>query len=933
MSAWTPVLLTAALVSAVCGSPFSWPVTRDTSYRLVPEETPKPISYVIRLAPDLEKSSFTGKVVLKVQAPEKPLNQIKLHSKDIEVSTASVKEDGGDGSDLSSAFTYDIDRDFLILSLKSQLEKDKTYTIEIDYTGKLHDDMYGFYKSSYDVSEGTRYIAATQFQPTHARKAFPCFDEPKYKATFKITIDTPEGYASLCNSPLENTPEPGIRADYIFQETPKMSTYLVAFVVSDFESLNVTDNGISFHTWARSNAIETGKYSIEVTPGILNSLQNYTNILYNYSGLQKVDQVALPDFSAGAMENWGLVTYRETALLYTDGASTANAKQRIATVISHELAHMWFGNLVTTDWWDSTWLNEGFATYFENYITSMVEPDMRIMDQFVVTVHQMIFGADGLAVAQPLTSSCHTPAEVSAMFSSITYSKGGSVLRMLNHSLTEEKFQAALNSYLTDRQFDTAVPSQLMDHLSRVAAGADFIPSNVNFKDVVTSWTVQSGYPVITVNRNYTTNVTTVSQSRFLFSRQENPDNQLWYVPLNWATTSDEFEDTKPKAWLTEETMDIENAISGDGWVIFNIQETGYYRVNYDEDNWKLLQTALREETANIHLLNRAQLVDDALNLARAGYIPYATAFNITGYLAVEEDYIPWLSGLNGLSFLNRRLLGHKDYSYFQTFVLNLLDKVYNKLEFKDDGGHVDKLHRSSILSWACNMGHPGCLANATQKLENFVNSEGKDGVAPDLKSVVYCYGLKNSEGSASWDYLWESYKASNDAFEKTLLLSSLGCTNDQEILTRYLDMSISDSAIRKQDAASVFSAVYSNPAGVETALNFLSSNFDKISSYYGSMGGIGNIVRGIAAQITNDAQKTKFLDFLEQNKEALGTVTLTAEQTVDENLSWSEKYQEEIFEALKTDDNNDSGNSGMISTPEKVTLLTALILCVFYLY
>ncbi|XP_066992326.2 aminopeptidase N [Anabrus simplex] len=874
-------------------------VSGDSSYLLSPAETPKPRTYTIWLSPDLESSTFTGNVSIAVTATSSPSDKIVLHSASITIGSIVVRDEAG--ADLYKDHQFDTAKDFLIIALNTNLQANSNYTIDIEYQGILHDDMYGFYKSTYVADDGKiRNIAATQFQPTHARKAFPCFDEPRYKAKFAITIDTPAGYHSLSNTLDVDYGESDIstRRDVAFEETPVMSTYLVAFIVSDFEYLFTTSDGILFRSWARSNAVSGTKYSVDISPSIVNAMEEFTNVPYSHSGLDKVDQVALPDFSAGAMENWGLITYRETALLFQSAVNTASNKQRVATVIGHEIVHMWFGNLVTTEWWNSTWLNEGFARYFQYYSASKVETDWRLMEQFVVNEHQSIFGTDALPSAHALTSECYTPAEVSAMFSGLTYSKGGSILRMLSHSLSEKTFQSALRTYLLDRQFDTVTPDDLITHLLSAVEADNSLPPTVNAQSIVESWTEQPGFPVVTVQRCYDDNTAIISQKRFLLNQGESSD-LLWKIPISWATEETGFSNTAPTMWLTiaQETI-LSGLPAADKWVIFNVQEAGYYRVNYDEDNWNMIVAALNSNHTIIHPLNRAQLVDDALNLARAGQLSYQTALTLIGYLKDEVDYIPWASANTALNFLNQRLVGHADYSYFKAYILELISKVYENLGFEDTENHVDRLHRSIVLTWACNMDHAGCNENVDRKLSDLVESGTK--VEPDLQNVVYCTGLRNGNYD-SWQFLWNQYKTSLDFSEKTLILSVLGCTKNETTLQEYLLKSIDNTGdIRRQDASSVFSAVYANPTGVNVALEFLKSNFEAISNYYGSMGAIGNIVRGIAAQISTQDQLQKLREFVNENNEALGTAGDAALQTATENLSWSATHQEVIFAYLK---------------------------------
>ncbi|GLG93876.1 Aminopeptidase [Gryllus bimaculatus] len=430
---------------------------------------------------------------------------------------------------------------------------------------------------------------------------------------------------------------------YNFHNSVKMSSYLVAFIVSDFVDHADKDNGnpgeVTFKTWSRPDASERTAYSLEVSRPMLkrymsrlldkaygqvrsfftrNSaperhdekllmnrivtlacvaeresctshshlrLRLYLDsefikikgVLYTameLAILQIIFGVAVPDFSAGAMENWGLITYRESMLLFNDG--TASARKGIATVITHELTHMWFGNLVTTHWWDATWLNEGFAQYFQFYATSLVKPAWRLMEQFVVDHHQAVMGADALPTSAALTSPAYTPAQVSARFGSITYSKGASVIRMISAIMGENKFLEALHEYLDENRYSTTIPDDLFKHL--VEKFSDSNLDKIAFENLLETWTKQPGYPVLKIVRNYEDGSAAVTQARFLLKSQTTPDPTLYYVPLTWVGPGGDFSATAPKAYLAQEQTRTVTGLPGpQQWVIFNVQETGTF--------------------------------------------------------------------------------------------------------------------------------------------------------------------------------------------------------------------------------------------------------------------------------------------------------------------------------------------------------------------
>ena len=424
-----------------------------------------PIKYNVKLIPFIIPDNFTidGSVTVFFRAAERGSNNITLHSADMEIDRSSVKVREVDRNrrkikDIGvQSQGYDKDREFHITYIQGSIEKEKYYEISMNFVAHLNDNLKGFYRSVYKnrKTNEQEYIAVTQFQPTDARRAFPCIDEPAIKAKFEVSLGRLKEMTSISNMPLKQNGKgvPMKNTDeYVwdhYQESVPMSTYLVAFVVSrfGFEISPKTGNGVEFRIWARKDALDQIAYAKDIGPKILKHFEEYFNISYP---LPKQDMIAIPDFGAGAMENWGLITYRETALLYKEGVSAASNKQRIATVVSHELAHQWFGNLVTPSWWTDLWLNEGFASYVEYLGVEAVQPELKLLEQFVIQDLQDVFSIDALASSHPISIPVKHPDEINEIFDRISYAKGASIIRMMDKFLTEKTFRGGLTNYLND---------------------------------------------------------------------------------------------------------------------------------------------------------------------------------------------------------------------------------------------------------------------------------------------------------------------------------------------------------------------------------------------------------------------------------------------------------------------------------------------------
>nr|CAD7599193.1 unnamed protein product [Timema genevievae] len=870
---------------------------KSRRYRLPTDILPD--RYVIELIPYIDNDNFTfnGRVEIFLDVAV-ATNAIRLHANDLDINATSVTVDPvvADGTIVKPTIqsqVYSEDLQIYTIILSDNLVVGEQYKLSISFLGHLRSDMQGFYRSYYDVEGERRWLASTQFQATHARRAFPCFDEPGFKSKFKISIARTEDRHALSNMPVESSiPDPalGLTWDH-FEETPMpMSSYLVAFVVSDFVALNRTleDTGVVYRNWQRAAAINQSMYSIDISPRIMTYLDNFTGIPYF---LPKVDQVAVPDFSAGAMENWGLVTYRERNILHEVGVASAENKQRTADIISHEFAHKWFGNLVSPKWWGHLWLNEGFARYFQYFATAQVETDWKYGEQFIVRqVHQAL-SSDSLESSHPMTHEVSTPSEAWGMFSTISYAKGASVIRMAEHFLGSTAFQNGLQEYLSNHGNQTTEPDYLFNVLQSHATGIDV-------KAILDTWTLQKNYPVITVTRNYGTGGVTVRQERFLLRRSGVLDNHVyrWYVPLTYTTqTQLDFNTTSTKQWLPDFSTQatIGETVSANQWILFNIQQTGFYRVNYDAQNWALLANYLNSDSfTNIHVLNRAQLLDDAFNLARAEILDYTTALEITNYLSRETDYIPWYSALSSLSYLNNRLRGASEYDYyvFKNYLKVLLGRVYTEvgLEVQTADGHVAKLLRNSISTWACDLGDQTCIDFSRRELAAYMADPENYLVDPDVKSVVFCNGLRYG-GEEEWNFLWGQYLKSEVSTEQVLILGILGCTNTESLAHRYLNLTITeDAGIRTQDIALVAPSVYNNPAGVDFAINYLFSYYQDIANYNGgSYSSVISLISGIGGALSSQNQYQRLRDFIEEAD--LGASAWNALATAERNLLWLE--------------------------------------------
>ncbi|KAH9643218.1 hypothetical protein HF086_012880 [Spodoptera exigua] len=500
--------------------------TTDTNYRLNSPLIPS--DYQILITPyfetgDARQFTFDGTVSIQF-IPSSTTNEIKLHSEDLiftaqDVVVAVFNTGNTIPLNANNPLEFNTNYTFAYINLVENLQTGVQYILQIKYQGPIRSDLNGFYRNYYFQNGVKKWLGATQMEPTHARKVFPCFDEPELKATFVIGIDRPAHYQpSLSNTDIERREV--LSNGYIreiFYPTPRMSTYLVAFLVSEFEAAASSLNGTNeFGIYTRPDAKNQSDYAFEFGKKVVDALGSYFGInYYSTNSHLRLDHVALIDFRAGAMENWGLIKYRESLLLYVPGQSTPYFKYRVAQIMAHETTHMWFGNLVTCYWWSNTWLNEGFANYFQDYITSFVDPSVGAGNQLVIGSVYSAYDADNSPTSPPITNiAVNSPSEISGHFGTITYQKAGSVIRMMHHLIQDEAFKYGLNFYLTMNSFNSGYPEKLYEGLhqgvQRYSALSSFPGHNIS--EVMSSWISQAGHPVVKVTIDYSTSVVTLTQ-------------------------------------------------------------------------------------------------------------------------------------------------------------------------------------------------------------------------------------------------------------------------------------------------------------------------------------------------------------------------------------------------------------------------------------
>ena len=438
--------------------------------------------------------------------------------------------------------------------------------------------------------------------------------------------------------------------------------------------------------------------------------------------------------------------------------------------------------------YSSIWLNEGFATYVESNIgTAHVLPDNGYLERFVLTIHS-VMQDDSLTSSHPMSVPVEHPEDVFQIFDSISYSKGASVIRMMAHFLQNETFKKGITSYLKAYMYGNARQDDLWEKLTEAAREDATLPPDLTVKDIMDTWTLQMGYPVLNVNREFTNNTgrVEVSQERFLLIQNDESRNQpayKWWVPITFTTTKQsDFEKTATYLWLSpnksKESFAIEDAENPENALIFNIQQTGFYRVNYNLENWKLIGEQLRTNHSSIHIMNRAQILDDAMNLARSNLLDYETALKQTEYLKYEKEYVPWSSAIIAFNYLDSMLGRDQIYGEFAAYFIEQLTPIYTDLGFyptKDDT-FTEGLLRTSVVSYMCKLHQEECVQNSINQFDDWMTSNINP-IDSSERYSVYCTAIYFGEEN-EWNFLWEQMIKTENAEEKDNIIRALGCSS-----------------------------------------------------------------------------------------------------------------------------------------------------------
>lgn len=849
-----------------------------------------PVHYDLQVKPEMDRDTYTGTVSIAINLTA-PTRHLWLHLRETRVSAPPLlARPSGAPVGVRRCFQYR-PREFVVLEAAEELPPGGAaglYRLSLDFAGRLNGSLVGFYRTTYVEKGQVKSIAATDHEPTDARKSFPCFDEPNKKATYTISIIHTKDYKALSNMPVEK--EEPVDDKWIrttFQKSVPMSTYLVCFAVHQFHPIErKSKRGIPLTVYVQPEQKHTGEYAANITQSVFDYYEEYFAMEY---ALPKLDKIAIPDFGTGAMENWGLITYRETNLLYDPQESASSNQQRVATVVAHELVHQWFGNTVTMDWWEDLWLNEGFASFFEFLGVNHAEKNWQMRDQMLLEDVLPVQEDDSLMSSHPIVVTVTNPDEITSAFDGISYSKGASILRMIEDWITPQKFQRGCQIYLEKYKFKNAKTSDFWAALEEA--------SNLPVKEVMDTWTKQMGYPVLDVKDR------TVKQKRFLLDPRANPSlphsdlGYTWNIPVKWSednVSNVSFYNRTETGGITLNSPKP----GGNGFLKINPDHIGFYRVNYEVPTWELIATNLSSNRESFSSADRASLIDDAFALARAKLLDYKVALNLTKYLNTENDFLPWQRVISAVTYIISMFEDDKElYPVIEEYFRGQVKPVADSLSWNDSGDHLTKLLRASVLGFACKMGDSEALGNASQLFQLWLT--GNVRIPVNLRLLVYRYGMQNSGNETSWNYTLSQYQKTSLAQEKEKLLYALASVKNITLLSRYLDLLKDSNLIKSQDVFTVIRYISYNSYGKSMAWNWIQLNWEYLVNRFTlNDRSLGRIVT-IAEPFNTELQLWQMESFFKRYPEA-GAGEKPREQvleTVKNNIEWLKQNRESIRE------------------------------------
>ena len=831
----------------------------------------KPERYELYLEPDRGKMAFSGKLKLTGRKTGRPSRRLTLHQKGLKITSAKVlladRKTGQNHEIEISRINAHKAYDELRLHTSTPLHAGQ-YTLELEFSGRIKDQMHGIYPCNFLLDGQKKQLIATQFESHHAREAFPCIDEPEAKAVFSLSLKTPAAETVVSNTPVLSESKHKGSVVTLFEDTPKMSTYLLAFAYGELGfKQSQTKNGVAVRVYATPANVGLTDFALDTAVKTVEFFENYFGVPYP---LPKLDLIGLPDFSAGAMENWGLITFREQVLYVDPRHSSVDTKQFAAMIIGHEIAHMWFGNLVTMRWWNDLWLNESFANLMEYRVVDELFPDWRIWEEFAYRETGSALARDALPNVQPVRTEVNHPDELNSLFDpSIVYAKGGNLLNMARNLIGEYSFRAGLKSYFTEHKYSNTDADDLWRHLGK--------SSGTDIKNMMKNWLEKPGYPLVEVSHKPGDKTFSASQQRLIVGKPAANSSTIWQIPLAASYPID-----MPVMSSKTQTFSLKPAKHP---LVLNHNGLSYFISRYSEPaHFESILAAVRG--GGLSPIDRLLLVQSYLLLERAGRVGTVENLKLLEAFGGEREEAVW-SMLSGVIGNVKALIGinEPDEKAFNGFlrpiVLPLIE--YTGWEAnKSDTPQMKKM-RSLVTSLGASSQIKEVIDEGLDRFKAF--SKPAD-LAPDIRSSVYYIAVRFG-AEKDFDKLLKAYKTELNAEHKEEIAAALTSAKDPKKSQRLLAM-IKTTDVRPQDGPTWFAWILRNKYSTELAWKWLKDNWNWVETTYGDDKSYDRFARYSAMVFSKPRQLAEFKTFFEpKSNTALERAIKLGIEEIEGRIAW----------------------------------------------
>src|ERR1700761_7073309 len=809
----------------------------------------RPEHYTLHLTPDLDKATFSGEETIDVTL-EQAADSITLNAAEIQFQ--SVTANNGK-RDMKADVSLDEGKQQATFTFPGTLPAGPV-KLKIAYTGILNDKLRGFYLSK---AEGHRY-AVTQFESTDARRAFPSFDEPDFKATFDVTIVAPKDDMVISNTNVvSDTEGPAIGEHTVqFARTPKMSTYLVAFLVGDFKCVEGSSDGVPIRACATPERVKYANFALTSAEYILHYYDNYFGIKYP---MPKLDMIGIPDFEAGAMENFGAITYRESDMLVDEKNAPVEAKIEVAGVVAHEMAHQWFGDMVTMKWWNNIWLNEGFATWMSNKPLEAWKPEWHIEEQVASDMNGAM-NLDAQKVTRTIRAEANTPDEINEMFDGITYEKGGSILHMVENYLGEETFRQGVHNYLKAHMYGNATAEDFW--------GAQTANSHKPVDKIMESFIGEPGVPLLSFGKVANGEVE-VTQSRFFLNPKTAPENtgdQVWTVPVCFKTEGAQGDCELLSAKQGALKVPQAPLFYADGGA------AGYYRSAYTPPDYEALLSHVSTLTAP----ERVNVVGDELALMSAGKSKAGDFLSLAGSLKNDDSATVTENVIRGIQTLWTRVAAtDAERKELSAWVVSTYGPRLASLGEPQESDTPERQQlRAQLFGVVGGIGQdPKVIAESKQLTQGYLSDPAR--VNATLARAAMEVAATNGD-TALFDLLQKTAETSKEPGIASGALYDLARFKDPELTRRALEYAASGK-VRNQDSIHLFAIALRSPNTQETAWKYIEDNWTKVQTQFTMFTG-GSLVSSTSGFCTA-AQRDQVKDFFTTHKGAASANALTRSQ------------------------------------------------------